>query len=228
MSKSKKLEFVIILILILIFLTIFIKNISIFESKEQIRLFVIGFGIWAPLALIILQVIQVVIPFIPGGLLTLSGGFIFGKYLGTLYSIVGMVIGSFIVFTISKRLGRPFVEKIINRKKLRKYDHFFEKHGEITLFFSRLMPFFPHDIISYSIGLTSMSRKKFIIVTILGFLPHSFIHNYIGDNIYLGVFDFKFYLIIIIIILVSIIYLLRNKIKNYLFFLNKLIKKREI
>jgi len=209
-------ELVIVVIVFLVLFLLLLKYRYIFDNKEQIRIFMESLGIIGPLVLILLQMVQVIIPFIPGGIITLSGGYVFGTYLGTLYSVIGMVLGSLIVFTISKKLGRPFVEKIIDKKEIKRVDKFIKKHGESSLFFSRIMPFFPHDIISYAVGLTSISRRKFLIATTLGFLPHSFVHNYIGDSIYRGVFDFKFYLLLTVIVILGISYLFRRQIKIFL------------
>jgi len=218
-------EIVIFSLLFVVLVILFFKYRYLFDDKQQIRLFLQGFGILAPLGLIVLQMIQVIIPFIPGGIITLSSGFVFGAYLGTIYSVLGMIIGSFIVFSISRKLGRPFVEKVISKKELMHIDLFIKKHGESALFLSRIMPFFPHDIISYAIGLTAITKRKFILASTFGFLPHAFVHNYVGDSFYKGQFELMFYLLITLVILIGIAYLFRHELKKFIFKEFRLFKK---
>ena len=85
-----------------------------------------------------------------------------------------------------------------------------------------IIPFLPHDIISYVIGTTTISRKKFILATLFGFLIHSSIHNYVGDSLYKGEFTIGFFLVIGFFLLSGIIVLSKNKIIEH--FLNEKFK----
>jgi len=213
--KSKNWKYILVFVFIFILLLVLfvgIKYYKSFEVKEDVREFIEQFGVMAPLALIALQLFQTIVPFMPGGIITLTGGYLFGVFLGTFYSLIGLVIGSFIVFTLSKKYGRPLFKKIANKKLYKNINSASKKYGAMFLFVTRIMPFFPHDIISYSVGTTSISRKDFILATIFGFLIHSFIHNYVGDSIYKGEFTIWFYLIIILFVLGAIVYLLKDKI----------------
>ena len=126
--KNKKLDYVCgVFALIVITLAVIYHNELrlIYTSPETVKQFIAGFGIFAPITFIFLQILQVVVFIIPSSVFTISGGYAFGTVLGTIYSLIGIMIGSIIVFYFSRKLGRPFVEKIINKKELDHFDFFF-------------------------------------------------------------------------------------------------------
>lgn len=160
----------------------------IYSNPETVRQFILGFGIFAPIVFIIFQILQVVIFFIPSSLFTISGGYAFGPIFGTLYSLIGIMIGSIIVFYVTRKLGRPFVRRIINNKELDHFDVFFKKRGNIALFITRAIPMlFPTDVVSFAAGLTSMKLRNYILYSFLGFIPNLFILTLFGDQLTKGV-----------------------------------------
>ena len=121
MIKSNKKAFVGVfsLVLILFLLFLLIKPfLYLFGDLDKLKVFILDFGVFAPLVLIFLQILQVLVAPIPGQLMGLASGFIFGPFLGTVYTMLGTVIGSYIAFKLSRKLGRPFVERMINKKVL--------------------------------------------------------------------------------------------------------------
>jgi len=206
----------IVIMLMLILAVLLFQFRGIFTSEEDLRTFVASTGSAAPLTLIILQLIQTIVPFVPGGIITLTGGYVFGVFLGTLYSFIGLVVGSIIVFSISRRYGRPFVKKIEKRIYIKKISLVIDTYGAPMLFLTRMLPFFPHDLLSYVIGSSKISRKKFILATALGFLPHAFVHNYIGDSVYQGRFGIGFYLVLVFFVIGGFVYIFRNKLLSFM------------
>ena len=114
-----------------------------------------------PILYIILQYLQVVILPIPSVVSTLAGVALFGAFKTVIYSLVGIIFGSFTAFFIGRKLGYRAVAWIVGRdklslwrKKLKGKDNFF-----LTVMF--LLPFFPDDILCFIAGLASMSFKYF-------------------------------------------------------------------
>src|SRR3989338_3810050 len=111
--------------------------------------FVIGFGPWAPIVFILIQMFQVLIAPIPGQVLTFASGFMFGAIKGILYSVIGVMIGSIIAFSLAKRFGRPFVERVIERDTLKRFDGMMQRKGPIALFLIYLLPALPDDALCF-------------------------------------------------------------------------------
>ena len=127
------------------------------------------FGIWGPLIFILIQVVQVVVPIIPGGVSCLGGVLLFGPLWGFVYNYVGICIGSACAFQISRRLGMQAVEKAADGQKYGKYlkwmeNGTFDKWFALAIFF----PAAPDDLLCFLAGVTSMSFKKFMIIILLG------------------------------------------------------------
>ena len=123
---------------------------------------------------------QVLFAPIPGQATGIAGGYIFGAYLGTLYSLIGITIGSFFVFYLSRKFGRPFVEKMVNKGILKKYDKLIMTKGVSFLFLIYLLPVLPDDTISYLAGLTKIKIKTLVLACAIGRLPGFFILSLIG------------------------------------------------
>ena len=145
------------------------KN-GLFSSTETFREFVAGFGIWAALIFILIQIVQVIIPILPGAVGCVAGIVIFGPWMGFLYNYIGICIGSIIVFILSKRYGEKFVKGIVGEKSYNKYIGWahrgkkFDKMFAYAIFF----PLAPDDLLCYIAGLTKMTLKKFATIILLG------------------------------------------------------------
>ncbi|MGV8906373.1 MAG: TVP38/TMEM64 family protein [Acetobacterium sp.] len=154
-----------------------------FSTLETIQTFLLQFGAWTPLAFFILQLLQVIIAPIPGGTVGLVGGALFGTFWGFLISISGTLIGSSVVFLLSKRFGRPFVLKFVRSHHIEKYDHIDASKLNGVLFAIFLFPLFPDDLLCFIAGLSTMKFKTFVIIAILGRSPSVFINNMVGAGI---------------------------------------------
>ena len=139
-----------------------------FVSRKKIVHFLNSFGPLSVVIFIGLQIVQVLIAPIPGELNGFIGGYLYGPVLGTIYSTIGLTIGSWLAFLLSRWLGMPFVEKIINPKVIQKYDYFMEHRGIPVTFILFLIPGFPKDALSYIIGLSHMRTTTFLILCTAG------------------------------------------------------------
>jgi len=175
----------ILLVLIILTLIIYFWNLfgTFFSDIVKVRDFILGFGILAPFIFIALVILQVLFAPIPGQFIGFVGGFLFGIYLGVIYSMIGLILGSWIVFIIARKLGRPFVERIINKTSLKKFDKLMDKKGKMTLFLIYLLPAFPDDLISYLAGLTKIRIGTLILISTIGRLPGFVVLNLVGAGI---------------------------------------------
>jgi uncharacterized membrane protein YdjX (TVP38/TMEM64 family) len=151
-----------------------------FSEQEKIKKTVTEVGFLGPILFTLLAILQVILAPIPGQLTGIAGGFLFGAFWGTVYSMLGILIGSFIVFYFSRKLGRPFVEKIIEKKKLNHWHEKIEAGGIPILFTIFLLPIFPDDLICYIAGLTRLKIKNLMLVAFFGRLPSHIVLSIIG------------------------------------------------
>lgn len=174
---------IIILVLFLVgLLLIYIQNS--FESPRDAAEKIKSLGIFGPIAVILLIILEVVVAPIPGVIISVASGYAFGPYLGTIFSYIGNIIGTAIAFFLARKFGRPLVERLTSKAKLDTYDCFFKQGGTALLFIVFLFPLFPTDIVSFITGLSDIKWKKFMIIAAIAYIPNMFILNYIGASLF--------------------------------------------
>lgn len=150
-------------------LIIYLLQQRLLTSPELLQLYLKRLGWTAPLGFILIQIIQVVIPVIPGGISSAIGIIFFGPMLGFVYNYVGLLIGSYIVFKLVKLYGKSFILKVTDEKTYDKYIGWLDQGRKFEIFFSIaiLLPGFPDDLLCMIAGLTNMSMKKYMLINIL-------------------------------------------------------------
>jgi len=138
-------------------------------------------GSYGILGFFISMILQTVVAPIPGEVVMMAGGAMFGTLVAGVVGEIAGCIGATLCFFISRKGGRSLVIRIISKKGLDFADNWFEKYGLWAVFFARLIPLVPVDAVSYGAGLTAMSFKSFIIATIVGMLPRAFFYAYLGE-----------------------------------------------
>ncbi|MGD9740229.1 MAG: TVP38/TMEM64 family protein [Bauldia sp.] len=139
-------------------------------------------GPWGPILFVVIQAFQVVAAPVPGQITGLASGYLFGWALGTVYCAIGGTIGCTLVFILSRRLGRPFVETFISRKALQRFDYLADSGGAVALFLIFLVPIFPDDVISYIAGLTRIPLHRLVLVALFGRLPGYVVYAVAGER----------------------------------------------
>ena len=129
--------------------------VRLYEDKQQVRAMVDRWGGWAPIVFIGIQAMQVIIAPIPGDVTGLLGGFVFGQWLGFLYSTIGLTIGSLVAFWVGRRLGATFVQDMAPRAWGR-MSFLVEAEGAILCFIIYLIPGLPKDFGCYLFGVSPM------------------------------------------------------------------------
>ncbi len=148
----------------------------------QFAAWVDSLGVWGPLVFIIGYALATVL-FIPGSLLTLAAGAIFGLARGTLYVFVGASIGSALAFLVARYLARSSIEhRLENRPRFAAIDKAVAREGRKIVFLLRLSPVFPYNLLNYALGLTSVTFRDYAIAS-FGMLPGTFLYVYYGKAI---------------------------------------------
>ena len=154
-----------------------------FQDPEAIKRSVQEAGPWGPIVFIAVQFLQILVAPIPGQAVGFLAGALFGPWLGALYSIIGALLGFTTVFVPAKLLGRPFVERFVKKEDLQKFDKLTKNAGPLVLFLIFLLPGFPDDVICYIAGLSSLSIRTFVLVSLAGRLPGYLAASFIGAGI---------------------------------------------
>jgi len=141
---------------------------------------------WGPLVFILIYAIGCVLA-LPGSILTLAGGAIFGTVNGTLFNVLASNLGATLAFFMARFLGRDFVAGLMKGGKLAKLDDSIEKNGFKTIFRLRLIPVFPFNGLNFGSGFSKVKYKDYLLGSVLGMLPGTFIYTYFGSSVLEGV-----------------------------------------
>jgi uncharacterized membrane protein YdjX (TVP38/TMEM64 family) len=151
-------------------------------DQERVHAWVEGLGGWGPVAIVFLEMAQVLLAPIPGQAIGVASGYLYGLWRGTLYTTIGIAIGSLIIFLLARRLGRPLALRLVGRQSMARLDDLVGRGGALFFFLIWLFPFTPDDLACVAVGLTPMSLPQFMILMLLGRLPGVFASVWVGAN----------------------------------------------
>ncbi|MBU0926378.1 MAG: VTT domain-containing protein [Spirochaetes bacterium] len=158
---------------------------GLFRSAESIRGWVAERGALGPAAFVGLQALQVIVFVIPGEVVQVAGGFAFGLLGGTLWSVVGILLGSLFNFGVGRALGRPFAVAVLGADTIERIDAS-TKGGRAAAGFLLLfaIPGIPKDALTYAAGASRLSFGAFIAVSTIGRLPGIVGTSYMGSAVF--------------------------------------------
>lgn len=141
-----------------------------FESAETFQEYIKGFGLFAPIVLIVFQALQVIFPVLPGFIGCAAGAVLFGSMGGFWCNYIGISAGSIIAFLLAKKYGVKLIQKLFPEEQYEKYSKMAAKSKSYVafLFLGMALPLFPDDFFCYFSGLTKMQVKKFAAIIIVG------------------------------------------------------------
>ena len=139
-----------------------------FSNRDAVEASMHHLGIWGPVVLFVLFVLQVFLAFIPGQALMVACGFLYGFWGGFLLSWISLVVGGEIAFILARRYGRTFAEKWISTYVLAKWDKAAAGQGIAFFAVTLVMPLAPNDAMCYVAGLGKISRIRFSIANLIG------------------------------------------------------------
>ncbi len=203
-----------VLILALLTMKFFVPIASLLGTEDgrmEILHKVESYGIFAPLVFSGLIALQIVIAFIPGGPLELIAGMLFGGIKGTLFTMLGAVAGTVIVYFLVKLFGRPLVHFFVSEEKMEKFAILHdEKRLEFWVFVLFLIPGIPKDLLTYIVPLTNMRPLRFILLANLARFPAIVASVFMGDSLS----DGRYWLSIVIACIAAIAAFIGFQLKN--------------
>lgn len=145
---------------------------------------------WAPVIFVAIYAAATVLA-VPGTILTLAGGAIFGVYWGTLYNAIAANIGANGAFGLSRALGQDAVRRVVGEdsKAMARLDRVVEQHGFQGLLTLRLIPLVPFNVLNFGSGLLSIRWASYALATAVGILPGTAIYTFFADALLQGTQD---------------------------------------
>ena len=139
------------------------------------------------LILLAIQFLQVVVAFIPGEVVQVAAGMIYGLWVGALIVLVGCVVSSAFVFLLVHKLGAPFVQAMVSEKHMAKF-RTFENSGKLNIivFVLFLIPGMPKDVFTYLVPLTHMPLRTFLLLSNIARIPGILVSTYAASGLVEG------------------------------------------
>jgi len=139
---------------------------------------------WGPFGFILIYGIGCMLA-LPGSLLTLCGGAIFGVAWGTLYNILASNLGATLAFFMARYFGRDFISRFM-KGRVEAFDEKVASHGFRFIFTLRLIPLIPFNGLNLGSGLSKIKYRDYLLGSVLGMLPGTFIYTYFADALLKG------------------------------------------
>jgi uncharacterized membrane protein YdjX (TVP38/TMEM64 family) len=137
-------------------------------------------GWWGPVAFVATYNLATVL-FVPGSVLTLGGGAIFGLWWGSVYVFAASILGAVFAFAIGRYLCRDRVVKYMeSHPKFKALDRAVSQQGLKIVFLTRLCPLFPFNLLNYALGITQVSLKDYVLGS-FGMIPGTIMYVYSGS-----------------------------------------------
>jgi len=149
---------------------------------EVVRDYILSYGAWAPVISAALMVLQALLAFLPSFVLAFANGLAFGAFWGGMLSLSSATLAAAISFGIAHALGRAPMEAMLGKRSLGAADVWFVRYGVYAVLVARLVPVVSFDVISYAAGLTRMSFPRFLLATIVGMAPATFVYSFLGER----------------------------------------------
>ncbi|NEQ38236.1 MAG: TVP38/TMEM64 family protein [Okeania sp. SIO3I5] len=138
-------------------------------------------GPWGPVAFIIIYILATVL-FLPGSLLTLGAGVLFGPLFGSIYVSIASTIGATCAFLVGRYLARSWVSKQIEgNEQFKAIDKAVADEGWKIVGLTRLSPIFPFNLLNYAFGLTQVSLRDYFLASWIGMMPGTVMYVYLGS-----------------------------------------------
>ncbi len=200
------------------------------DSIEDLRNYVASFGYLAIVIYVILNFLQVVLLPIPGFIAVGTGVALFGPFKTAIFSLLGILIGSYVAFFIGRFLGYKVVKWIVGKETLDKWLNSVRNKDKIVLTFMFLFPFFPDDVLCFVAGLSTMSTPYFIVMIMICRIISVFLSAYsISGNIipYTTWWGILLWILILSLTAIATVVLYKNGDKIQKFINNRLKLRRK-
>ncbi len=171
---------------------------------------------WAGVFILLaFQFLQIVVAFIPGEVVQMAAGIIYGPWWGALIILIGCIISSAFIFGIVHKLGAPFVQAMVSQKYMSKLRHFESSPKFNTIVFILfLIPGMPKDVFTYILPLSHMRLRTFVILTNTARIPGIVVSTYAANGLIEGRIWESIIIFLVLAAIAGLALLLTNRFMN--------------
>ncbi len=180
-KRSRLIVKVVLAVVVMAGLVVVTRFIDVPQIIHDALAWIDGLGPTGPLVFVLLYILACVL-LLPGSLLTLGAGVLFGVIEGSVVVSVGSTLGATCAFLVGRYLARDWVgAKIAGNEKFKAIDEAVAVQGWKIVGLTRLSPVFPFNLLNYAFGLTQVKLKHYLIASWLGMMPGTIMYVYIGS-----------------------------------------------
>ena len=151
-----------------------------FRDRAAVEAYLEGVGLWGPVLYLLLLGLQVLTVVMPGHILMLTAGYLYGFGGGLSLNIIGTVGASQVAFMLSRRAGSPLVQRLVPAALFERWHNLAQRQGFFFYLLCFLFPIIPGNVTNYLGGLSSISFWLFFLASLLGRLPGLIIITFLG------------------------------------------------
>ena len=172
-------------------------------------------GVGGVFILLGMQFLQIIVAFIPGEVVQLAAGLMYGPWLGAAIILIGCVISSAIIYKLVHALGAPFVQSMVSTEHLEKFRSF-EKSGklDVVVFVLFLIPAMPKDVFTYLVPLTDMKMGRFLTLATIGRIPGVLASTYVAHGLSQGDMVGPIAIVVVVAVIALIAVVFRDRIMS--------------
>jgi uncharacterized membrane protein YdjX (TVP38/TMEM64 family) len=179
-GRTKAIKIIIFVIVIAALIAV-AKIFNLQQIFRDVLAWISGLGPLAPLMFILIYILACVL-LLPGSILTLGAGVVFGVIKGSIAVSIGSTLGATAAFLVGRYLARGWVsKKIAGNNKFKAIDEAVAREGWKIVLLTRLSPVFPFNLLNYGFGLTKVTLKHYILASWIGMIPGTVMYVYIGS-----------------------------------------------
>lgn len=187
------------LILVLVALMVLAKVFNLGDRLGELRGWIHSLGALGPVVYMVIYAVAVVLA-IPGSVITVMAGVLFGSVLGIAVVSVGSTTGASLAFLIARHIARDSVaQRFANNEKFVHLDQLTKKHGAIIVAITRLIPIFPFNLLNYGFGLTQVPFRTYVLWSWICMLPGTLLFVVGADAVTSGIAQGKIPWVLIIV-----------------------------
>ena len=151
------------------------------DLLAQLLLFMQANPAVAWILFIVVYVLAVVL-LLPGSVITLGGGWLFGLGQGFLLVSLASTLGATLAFLLGRSFARDWVgARLATMSRFAALDQAIAERGAVVVFLTRLAPIFPFNLLNYALGLTQIRLRQYVLASWLGMMPGTLLYVYLGS-----------------------------------------------
>ena len=230
-KKHKKFVLAVaVFLILLIVVLLYSPRIQALHPKN-VKSYILSFGAIAPIVFMLLLIAKVIFAIILGQAMGFAGGYVFGWKLGFAYTMIGLGLGSLMVFILARKFGRPFVEKFNAPEVIHDFENLLippaskvghgvikmKQHGLLAFFVIMLLPALPDDLVCFVAGLSRIPVWKLLLAALVGRAPGMLVLSLVGDGVSRETVNIIYVVFIAFWVAVTVIYFWKKKaIEDYM------------